>query len=38
VEEREIRLIVNELQLRHSDFINARLAYREYLSVLKEPS
>jgi uncharacterized tellurite resistance protein B-like protein len=38
VEEREIRLIVDELQLRHSDFINARLAYRDYLSVLKDPS
>lgn len=34
VEEREIRLIVNELQLTHSDFINARLAYRQYLSLL----
>jgi uncharacterized tellurite resistance protein B-like protein len=36
VEEREIRLIVNELQLTHADFINARLAYREYLSLLKD--
>ena len=36
VEEREIRLITNELQLTHSDFINARLAYRQYLSVLKD--
>jgi uncharacterized tellurite resistance protein B-like protein len=35
-EEREIRLIVNELQLTHSDFINARLAYRQYLSLLKD--
>ncbi len=35
VEEREIRLIANELQLTHSDFINARLAYRQYLSLLK---
>jgi len=36
VEEREIRLIVDELQLTHADYINARLAYREYLSLLKE--
>jgi len=36
VEEREIRLIVNELQLTHADFINARLAYRDYLSLLKD--
>ncbi len=36
VEDREIRLIANELQLTHSDFINARLAYRQYLSLLKE--
>ncbi len=38
VEEREIRLIVDELQLTHPDFINARLAYREYLSLLKDQS
>jgi uncharacterized tellurite resistance protein B-like protein len=38
VEEREIRLIVDELQLTHADFINARLAYREYLSLLKDQS
>lgn len=36
VEDREIRLIASELQLTHSDFINARLAYRQYLDVLKE--
>ncbi len=36
VEDREIRLIANELQLTHTDFINARLAYRQYLDVLKE--
>jgi uncharacterized tellurite resistance protein B-like protein len=36
VEEREIRLIANELQLTHSDFINARLAYRQYLELLKD--
>jgi len=36
VEEREIRLIVNELQLTHADFIDARLAYRQYLSLLND--
>jgi uncharacterized tellurite resistance protein B-like protein len=36
VEEREIRLIANELQLTHSDFIDARLAYRQYLDLLKK--
>ncbi len=36
VEEREIRLIADELQLTHNDFINARLAYRQYLSLLKD--
>jgi uncharacterized tellurite resistance protein B-like protein len=36
VEEREIRLISNELQLTHSDYINARLAYRQYLSLLND--
>jgi len=36
VEEREIRLIANELQLTHSDFIDARLAYRQYLSLLND--
>jgi uncharacterized tellurite resistance protein B-like protein len=36
VEEREIRLIANELQLSHSDFIDARLAYRQYLNLLKD--
>lgn len=35
VEDREIRLINDELQLRHDDFIAARLEYRQYLSVLK---
>lgn len=38
VEEREIRLIVNELQLTHSDFISGRLAYRQYLSLLNDAS
>ena len=37
VEEREIRLMSEELQLTHSDFIDARLAYRQYLSVLNRP-
>jgi uncharacterized tellurite resistance protein B-like protein len=37
VEDREIRLINDELQLRHDDFISARLEYRKYLSVLKQP-
>jgi uncharacterized tellurite resistance protein B-like protein len=36
VEEREIRLIANELQLTHSDFIDTRLAYRQYLSLLND--
>jgi len=36
VEEREIRLINDELQLTHDDFISARLKYRQYLAVLKE--
>lgn len=36
VEDREIRLIANELQLTHEEFINARLAYRQYLDVLKD--
>ena len=36
VEEREIRLINDELQLTHDDFSNARLRYREYLGVLKQ--
>ncbi len=36
VEEREIRLITSELQLTHADFINARMAYLQYLSLLKD--
>ncbi len=36
VEDREIRLIADELQLTHADFINARLAYRKYLDILKD--
>lgn len=37
-EDREIRLICDELQLAHQDFITARLRYKEYLSVLKNKS
>jgi uncharacterized tellurite resistance protein B-like protein len=37
VEEREIRLINDELQLTHDQFISARLKFRPYLAVLKEP-
>ena len=36
VEDREIKLISNELLLTHDDYISARLAYRQYLSVLKD--
>jgi uncharacterized tellurite resistance protein B-like protein len=36
VEDREIRLINDELQLRHDEFIAARLEFREYLAVLKD--
>jgi uncharacterized tellurite resistance protein B-like protein len=36
VEEREIRLINDELQLTHDDFIGARLQYRKYLGVLNQ--
>lgn len=36
VEDREIRLIASELQLTHTDFINTRLAYRQYLELLKD--
>jgi uncharacterized tellurite resistance protein B-like protein len=35
VEEREIRLINDELQLTHDQFIGMRFKYREYLGVLK---
>jgi uncharacterized tellurite resistance protein B-like protein len=37
VEEREIRLINDELQLTHEQFIAARYNFRPYLTVLKEP-
>ena len=36
VEEREIRLINDELQLTHDQFISARLKFRRYLAVLKD--
>ena len=35
VEENEIRRIATELRLGHQDYIQARLAYREHLAVLK---
>lgn len=35
VEEREIRLINDELQLTHEQFIAARYKFRQYLAVLK---
>jgi uncharacterized tellurite resistance protein B-like protein len=35
-EEREIRLINDELQLTHDQFIGARFNFRQYLAVLKE--
>ncbi len=36
VEEREIRLINDELQLTHEQFIAARFTFRQYLTVLKD--
>jgi uncharacterized tellurite resistance protein B-like protein len=36
-EDNEIRRISNELDLTHADFIDARTAFREYLSVLRPP-
>jgi uncharacterized tellurite resistance protein B-like protein len=38
VEEREIRLIANELQLRHDEVVDVRLQYKEYLAVLRNDS
>ncbi len=35
VEDREIRLINDELQLTHEQYISARYSFREYLAVLK---
>jgi uncharacterized tellurite resistance protein B-like protein len=37
VEDNEIRRISKELMLEHSDFIQARLAYRHHLAVLRKP-
>jgi uncharacterized tellurite resistance protein B-like protein len=37
VEEREIRLINDELQLTHDQFIAARFKFRQYLAVLQVP-
>ena len=38
VEEREIRLINDELQLTHDQFIASRVKFRPYLAVLKDPA
>jgi uncharacterized tellurite resistance protein B-like protein len=38
IEEREIRLINDELQLTHDQFIAARYKFREFLAVLKDPA
>jgi uncharacterized tellurite resistance protein B-like protein len=38
VEDREIRLINDELLLTHDQFIAARSRYRQYLGVLKDPA
>jgi uncharacterized tellurite resistance protein B-like protein len=38
VEEREIRLINDELQLTHDQFIAARFKFRQYLAVLQNPN
>jgi uncharacterized tellurite resistance protein B-like protein len=35
VEDREIRLIADELQLRHDEFVEVRLQYRDHLAVLR---
>jgi uncharacterized tellurite resistance protein B-like protein len=35
-EDNEIRIVSQELLLSHEDFINVRLEYRDYLSVLKD--
>lgn len=37
-EDNEIRNISKELLLSHEDFIDVRIAYRDYLSVLKKPA
>ncbi len=36
VEDREIRLIADELQLRHDEFVEVRLQYKQFLSVLQD--
>lgn len=38
IEENEIRRISIELELEHSDYIAARLAFRDQLAVLRKPS
>ena len=37
IEDREIRLINDELQLTHDQYISTRYNFREYLAVLKTP-
>jgi len=37
-EDHEIREIARELKLDHGDYIDVRLAYRDYLTVLRKPS
>ncbi len=37
-EDHEIRTVARELKLSHAEYIQVRLAYREYLAVLKKPS
>jgi uncharacterized tellurite resistance protein B-like protein len=37
LEDREVRRIADELQIEHREFIAARLAYRQHLSVLRRP-
>ena len=37
IEDREIRLINDELQLTHDQYISTRYNFREYLAVLKSP-
>jgi len=36
IEDREIRLINDELQLTHDQYIAARYKFRQYLGVLKD--
>jgi len=36
VEDREIRQIADELQLRHDEFVAVRLQYKNFLAVLKD--